>query len=253
MKNITKQTLAGVLLSLVILLSGCTFGQAAAPTPTPVDVNAVMTSAAAAAFEQLTQIAQQATATLVPTQTTAPTLAPAASEGTPTVTISIQISETPSLTLGGATPTLLATLPVLPGATLTPIPSFTPAGSNVVSNEPVCKDSIFLEDMTVADYTVFAPWDKFYKVWRMQNTGTCVWDEGFYFAPWAGPPSMASANDAYRIKQATQFVQPGNSIDIGISMYAPGDAGEYTAHWSWYDDTGKGFGQSVTVVIIVQK
>lgn len=57
----------------------------------------------------------------------------------------------------------------------------------------------------------------------------------------------------WKIKEKYQFVPPGGVVDIGISMYAPGDPGEYVAHWSWYDDEGKPFGQSVTVVIVVVK
>jgi hypothetical protein len=64
---------------------------------------------------------------------------------------------------------------------------------------------------------------------------------------------MASKSDTYTIKNTDDFIQPGQSVDIGIKMYAPGDPGEYVAHWSWYDDTGRPFGQSVSVVIKVEK
>jgi hypothetical protein len=241
MKRFLKPIQAFFVLTTFVALSGCNLGQAAEPTPTEVDVNAVMTSAAATAFFQLTEIAAQATPTLAPTATLAVVDTP--TEGasdttapTPTVQLSINITDTPAV----------SGLP-------TAIPSFTPAPIGGIATAPadLCKNSAFIEDITVADGMQFKAWDKFYKVWRMQNTGTCTWDEGFYFASWAGPPSMASSQSPRKIKEKYQFVPPGGVVDIGISMYAPGDPGEYVAHWSWYDDNGKPFGQSVTVVIVV--
>ncbi len=249
MNRSRKPIQALFVLALFIALTGCTLGQAPEPTPTEVDVNAVMTSAAATAFFQLTEIAGLATPTLQPT-------------ATPTIEETPAVEETPATTGGDATATPpplvigVTDTPALPGLP-TAIPSFTPAPviGGVATPEQLCKNAVFLEDVTVADYTQFKPWEQFYKVWRMQNTGTCTWDEGFYFAAWSGPPSMGTSPNIkpWKIKEKHQFVPPGGVVDIGISMYAPGDPGEYVAHWSWYDDQGKPFGQSVTVVIVVVK
>lgn len=248
MNRSRKPIQAFFLLAMFAALTGCTLGQSPQPTPTEVDVNAVMTSAAATAFFQLTEIAG------MPTPTSRPTF-------TPTITETQAVQETQAA--GGeataAPPPLVIGVtdtPALPGLP-TAIPSFTPLPpvSSVATPEQLCKNSAFIEDVTVADYTQFKPWDKFYKVWRMQNTGTCTWDDGFYFAAWSGPPSMGTSPEIkpWKIKEAYQFVPPGAVVDIGISMYAPGEPGEYVAHWSWYDDQGKPFGQSVTVVIVVVK
>lgn len=247
MNRSRKPIQAFFILALFVALTGCALGQAPEPTPTEVDVSAVMTSAAATAFFQLTEIAGLATPTLAPTATQA------AQETPP-------LAETPASASGGATaaPPLVIGItdtPGLPGLP-TAIPSFTPAppiGGVATAPAQLCKNSAFVEDVTVGDYTQFKPWDKFYKVWRMQNTGTCTWDEGFYFAAWSGPPSMGPNLKPWRIKEKYQFVPPGGVVDIGISMYAPGDPGEYVAHWSWYDDNGQSFGQGVTVVIVVVK
>lgn len=236
------------------LLAGCNLGQAAQPTPTAVDINVVMTSAAATAFVQLTEIAGLATATLPPTSTatfTPTAAAPTASAETP----GAGSASTPPPLVIGMTDTPVVTVTAQPGLP-TPIPSFTPlpvVGGAPTVAAPLCKNAIYIADVTVPDYTQFKPWEKFYKVWRMQNTGTCTWDEGFYFAAWSGPPSMGLNLQPWKIKEKHQFVAPGAVVDIGINMYAPGDPGEYVAHWSWYDDTGKPFGQSVTVVIRVVK
>lgn len=247
MNHSRKPIQALLVLVLLALLTGCNLGQSAQPTPTEVDVNAVMTSAAATAFVQLTEIAGLATATLPPTTTPTLEMTTAPAE---TQTTTGDATATPPPLVIGVTDT-----PALPGLP-TAIPSFTPAppvGGVATVPAQLCKNAIFIEDITVPDYSQFKPWEKFYKIWRMQNTGTCTWDEGFYFAAWAGPPSMAGNQETWKIKEQHQFVPPGGVVDIGISMYAPGDPGEYVAHWSWYDDQGKPFGQSVTVVIVVVK
>jgi len=248
MNRFRKPIQAFFILAIFVALTGCTLGQAAEPTPTEVDVNAVMTSAAATAFFQLTELAGLATPTLAPTATPTAEETPASAE-IPAATSEEATAAPPPLVIG------VTDTPALPGLP-TAIPSFTPVppvGGVATAPVEVCKNAVFIEDVTVGDYTQFKPWDKFYKVWRMQNTGTCTWDEGFYFAAWAGPPSMGPNQNPWRIKESHQFVPPGAVVDIGISMYAPGDPGEYVAHWSWYDDQGKPFGQSVTVVIVVVK
>ncbi len=235
-----KKIFLFILTSLVLVaLSACTLGQADQPTPTPVDLNAVKTSAAATAFVELTKIAAAvpptSTATLpatdTPTQSPTDTLAPGAPTLTPTQT---------QFVIGGTDL-----------ATITAIPSFTPLPSGGGTGGPVCKNSQYGGDLTIPDGTVFKPWEKFTKGWNVKNTGTCSWDEGFYFAGVEGPPSMTA--HPYYFKYKKDFIGPGESVNIYIDMYAPGDPGDYVAHWHMYDDQGKPFGGDFTVVIKVVK
>ncbi|PWH18435.1 MAG: hypothetical protein DDG60_00420 [Anaerolineae bacterium] len=254
MNRFRKSIQALSVLILFVALTGCNLGQAAQPTPTEVDVSVVMTSAAATAFVQLTEIAGLATATLPPTATATQAATPTLAE-TPSVVVESTTSAPPPLVIGVTDTPAQPGLPTQPGSP-TAIPSFTPlpaVGGAPTVPAPLCKDAKYVADITVPDYTQFKPWEKFYKIWRMQNTGTCTWDEGFYFAAWAGPPSMGLNLNPWKIMEKSQFIPPGGVVDIGINMYAPGDPGEYVAHWSWYDDNGKPFGQSVTVVIVVVK
>jgi hypothetical protein len=231
-----------ILTGLVVsALSACTLGQTAEPTATPFDVNAVQTSAAATAHVQLTQIAQAVAATATPTTAATATATQAATD---------------TLAPGAPTPTQTATLQVIGGPTATGTPigggiTPTPSPTSGVVNGPVCKNAAFNGDVTIPDGTVMKPWEKFVKVWKVKNTGTCKWDQGFYFAGVIGPPSMTA--HPYYIQTKINFVAPGDSIDIDINMYAPGDPGEYTAHWHMYDDNGKPFGGDFTVVIKVVK
>ncbi len=236
-----------IVLALVamVALSGCGLGQATQPTPTAVDVNAVMTSAAATAFVQLTQIAGQASPTSAPTQTLA---APPTTEA-PTQAAA---GSTPAVVLEG-TVTVTPTPAVVGGLTVTAVPSLTPIGAAAASGAnsgPACLNSQFIADITIPDGTVLKPYEKFYKVWRIQNTGFCPWDQGYGLTIWAGP-SMG----AYPIyfSNGDQKVGSGGTVDLGVSMRAPVQPGDYVAHWSMIDDQGKIFGGDFTVFIKVVK
>ncbi len=252
---LTKNIFAKLSLGLAaLLMSACTLGQAPAATPTPQDIAAVYTVAAETARAQLTEIASLSTPTLPPTATSAPTQAPlvqVTAGASPTLSLVLEAS--PTLALGGiaASPTLA----LLPGQTslpgLTAIPSVTPAGQTGGSAGPLCKNSAFLGDVTIPDGTVLVAGDQFYKTWRIQNTGTCTWDDGFSFLPWAGPAELT--RDSYKIKlDASKFVKPGDIIEITVLLQAPSKPGEYVAHYAWFDDVGKPFGGDFVVYIVVK-
>lgn len=237
-----KKTMSLALtISTFAVLTACNLGQAAEPTPTNVDIDAVKTSAAATAHVELTQIAASipptSTETVTPTETS--TLAPTNTGEAG----SLSATETPtSLVIDG-----LSTVTAIPSLTLAPVGG----GSTGGASGPTCKNAAFNGDITIPDGTVFKPWEKFTKAWSVKNTGTCTWDEGFYFAGWAGPPSMTA--HPYKIQYAKDFVPGGSSVNIYIAMYAPGDPGQYVAHWAMYDDNGRQFGGDFTVVIKVVK
>lgn len=238
MKSFFKPLPAALTLIAIVALSGCSIGQAATPTATPVDVNAIMTSAAATAFVQLTQIAAQASPTSLPTQ--APTEAATQSPAlllTPTGAASGQpVVETPASGLPAATA----------------VPSLTALLPGLVSTQAVvtCLNSQFVADVTIPDGTVLAPHEKFHKVWRIKNTGTCAWDQGFGLVIWAGNPMEGQA--IYFSGHDNKIV-PGSTVDLGIDMRAPYAAGDYVAHWVMVSDQNKTFGGDLTVFIKVSK
>ncbi len=232
------------MIAAMSLLGACTIGQAPAATPTALDVNAIYTSAAETARAQMTDIASLATATLPPTATTAPT---EISTQAPLVQVTISVETTPLNTpdplVIGASPTLAGLL-----ATITPIPTLGAASGT--STGPICSNYVFEGDITIPDGTQFKAWEKFTKIWALRNTGVCTWDEGYSFRNFAG----ASLNgDTYTIQSSDQFVAPGEGINIGIKMYAPGEPGQYVSHWTMFDDKNQSFGFGVTVVIEVVK
>ena len=209
-------------------LSACTIG--AAPQPT-VDVNAIYTSAAetlVAGFSaQMTQTAQAVPPTAIPTNTPL------------------------------ATFTLLPTFP--PPAGLTQLPGVTPAGSGTpfviaspfaTQSGPLCNDSAFIADVTVPDGTVMKPGNDFEKVWRIKNTGTCKWDDGYVLAFISGDKM-----DGYDfpLKRSGDFVAPGETHDFAIDMTAHLAEGTYAGCWKMRDDHGFYFGTPLCYQIVVKK
>ena len=251
MNRFLKPIQNALMLMILAALSSCAIGQTANSSPT-VDISAVKTAAAATAIVELTKIAGQASPTTAPTRT--PTMAPA--------------TKTPEAALtGGATqnPALLSTATVAAGgipSTKTPVvaatggtpgvivtPSLTPIGLVVpTSAGPTCFNAKFVADVTIPDGTVMQPGEKFRKIWRVQNTGTCSWDQGFGFIRWAGP-EMGAKDIYYSIND--QPVGPGGIVDFGIDMRAPYEPGDYVAHWVMISDAGKTFGGDYTVFIKV--
>lgn len=260
MYRLLKPIKLALILVVFVGFSGCTLGQTkASPTATPVDIKAVMTSAAATAFVQLTQIAGQASPTNAPSQTptkTPPTKTPDILPVTATQLSALQLlTPTPVDAAGGLPKTETPQAGGgLPGSTAAP--SLTPFSTPIVplattsGSVITCYNSAFVADVTIPDGTVLQPYEKFHKIWRVQNTGTCAWDQGFGLTIWAGPdmngsPIYFSDND--------QPVQPGGIVDLGIEMRAPTQAGDYIAHWVMINDQGYTFGSSLTVYIKVAK
>jgi len=245
-----KHILSTLTLLVVMTLTGCNMGQAAEATPTAIDLNAVKTSAAATAFVELTQIASAApptfTATVPVTDTPAQSITDTVSPD------SLTPSSTPLLGASGSASASAGF------ATNTPIPSLTLAvvGGGAAAG-PVCKNSQYGGDVTIPDGTVFKPWQKFTKAWKVRNTGTCTWDQGFSFRAWnSNAPSLGTSPDIQYFtftNNKNDWVAPGGAIIIYINMYAPGDPGDYVAHWQMFDDNGKPFGGDFTVAITVKK
>lgn len=234
----TKSSWLILTLALTLVLSACNFGQQPEPTP---DIGAIFTAAADTVVAQfsvnLTQTAMAApTSTPVPTNTTVATFAVvspgAGSPAAPSFT-------TPLATTGvGTQPVVLAT-----------IPTATPIAVLATQSGPLCNDYI-LADETVPDGTVFKPGEDFVKTFKLTNTGTCKWDEGYSFE------YLGGTLDGYTIalKKSADFVDPGESIVFKLNLTASLEPQTYTNCWRMKDDQGYYFGPyPVCVVIEVKK
>jgi len=223
-----------LIIVLALVLSACNFGQEPEPTP---DVGAIFTAAAETVVAQFsieqTQTAQAApTATQAPTNTTVATFAVVSpGAGAPTV----QGATTPFPTIGIATqPGVIATFPTATSAILA-----TQAGS-------VCTNSTFVADVNHPDGSSVKKGEWIEKIWSIQNSGTCTWDEGFALVQYSGDITNA---EKWEITQKKDFVDPNEIIEISIDMKIPGTAGEHGGCWRMRDDRGSFFGTPLCVLV----
>jgi hypothetical protein len=233
-----------LLLTASLALAACNVGATPAPT---VDIDAINTAAVATALGQIsaqqTETALAApSATASPTNTTAPLALPTTAAGT-----------SPAGSTPGALPTL--SFNTTPNTGTTPIAGFTPLSGSPVA--PVntaaaatCHNSAYVSDVTIPDDTVLRPGVNFDKTWRIQNTGTCAWDDGFQLVFVSGDQALDPSN--YVIDEASEFVDSGESVDMTVGLTAPLTEGTYTANYRMQTDTGVFFGETIYVRIVVQ-
>jgi hypothetical protein len=182
--------------------------------PTP-DVAVVRTSAASTVISQFTLTA----AVFTPT----PSL-PAETAATPT-------DATPEATGTATTPTQ-------------PLAQVTNAQGTTVA---LCDSMQFVADVNVPDNTNMAPGQDFLKTWRVKNTGSCPWGDGYelVYADYAddmdGQP-----------QPLTEVVQPGQEVEISVQFTAPDEIGEYLSAWQMQNPAGVTFEDIIFVKIIVQ-
>ena len=190
-----------------ILLAAC----APATTPAPtLDVNVIYTSAAYTVVAEFTLTAAVFSPTPLPTDTSTP--------------------EPPTVTPTSA-PVINPTLIALgtPGA-LCDNMSFDPA----------------TVDVTIPDGSQMTSGQEFVKTWKIRNTGTCVWGDGYgliysYGEKMSGQPAPLGT-----------VVEVNQEIDVSINFKAPDKAGEYTSAWQMANSKGVPFGKAIFVKIIVK-
>jgi len=238
-----------LLLAATLSLSACSMGATPAPT---VDVNAINTAAVATAMGQISAQLTQ-TALAAPTNTPPPTDTPLslATVALPTTAA----GASPTGGVSGALPTLsFNTTPSAPNTT--PLAGFTPISSPAapVSTTVLgdaCHNSVYVADVTYPDNSTIKPGTDFEKIWRIQNTGTCPWDEGYTLAFVSGDQALDPTS--FEFTRSADFVSAGETADIGVDLTAPLAEGTYFAQWRMQTDSGVFFGTYLTISIVVQK
>ena len=110
---------------------------------------------------------------------------------------------------------------------------------------------MYVADVTYPDNTVVRPGTNFQKVWRVQNTGTCLWDDGYKLAFIAGDRALDPVS--FEFRDSEDFVSGGETADLGVELTAPVAEGTYSATWRMQSDNGVFFGTMLTVVIVVKR
>jgi hypothetical protein len=216
---------------MFVSLTACTFGATPAPT---VDVNAINTAAVETAMGQLSAQFTQ-TALAAPSATSLPTNT---AVGVPTATNSpptVSFNSTPNATL-------------LPG--FTPLASPLPPSGPTSSLGDECNNNVFEADVTIPDGTILEPGEDFVKSWAIRNTGSCTWDDGYALVFIGGDREIDPVDIEFR--RASDFVGPGEGVNISVPLTAPVAEGEYIGTWRMRSDSGYYFGTPLTVVFEVR-
>ena len=106
-------------------------------------------------------------------------------------------------------------------------------------------DSKFVADVTIPDDELIQPGTPFSKTWRVQNSGTRTWGDGFTIRSVGG--IRMAAEDRHPLPHAA----PGAIVDISIPMTAPPTPGTHYEDWRMFDDRGEVFGEILYVRIQV--
>lgn len=127
----------------------------------------------------------------------------------------------------------------------TELPTNTPEASTPEPAAAGCiDDARFVADLSIPDGSKFSQNAAFDKSWRLENNGTCVWEN--YTLEFIGGAQMAPQS-FYTVPQT----QPGETADIMVPMTAPAAYGVHKGTWQLQNSAGSLFGSAVTVVINV--
>jgi hypothetical protein len=229
------------LLTAALMLAACNVGAAPAPT---VDINAVNTAIVGTTIAQFSAQFTQTAQAIPPTPT--PTNTP---QELPTFA-------QPTTNASGALPTVsFDVTPTIAGAA-SPLPAFTqvaaPTKAATQALGDSCYNSAFEGDETIPDGTVLKGGEDFKKVWKLRNTGTCTWDEGFTLVYIGGTkPDLDPYN--FEFQKSSDFVEGGKAIDMALSLTAPCTPGKYNGTWRMRNDGGYYFGTPLSVYIEVKE
>jgi hypothetical protein len=153
----------------------------------------------------------------------APTTAP--TQAATSAPIVVATPSTPNTPTTGASPTTAPVAQATPGAS------------------PTCRNnSTFVSDVTVPDGTTFAPGQSFTKTWRLRNSGTCAWTDGYELVFVRGT-NMAAGSAA--VPETT----PGATADVQMQMTTPTSPGTHIGFYRMRTPNGTLFGDTVWVSI----
>jgi hypothetical protein len=108
-------------------------------------------------------------------------------------------------------------------------------------------DAELVKHVSIADGTIIEPGGRMDKVWKVKNTGTCAWGEGYSLVFYSGDQMQAPNY------QALPGTAPDKTTNIGVTMVAPFSPGTYTAVFRLKGPTGEYFGPELSVTIVIEQ
>ena len=152
------------------------------------------------------------------------------------------------------TAAVFTSTPSLPAETAAPDATNTATGqpqvqvTNTLGTTVALCDSLeFVADVNIPDDTNMAPGQDFLKTWRVKNTGSCPWGEGYELVYAEYEDDMSG-----QPQPLTQVVQPGQEVEVSVQFTAPDQIGNYLSAWQMSNPAGVTFEDIIFVKIIVQ-
>jgi hypothetical protein len=102
-----------------------------------------------------------------------------------------------------------------------------------------------VEDLSIPDGTLVTPGQRLDKRWRVENNGTCNWDERYRVKLIAGPPLGAPE------EQALYPARAGTQAEVRILFTAPQETGTYRSAWQAFSPDGLPFGDPFFIEVTV--
>ena len=103
----------------------------------------------------------------------------------------------------------------------------------------------YIDDVTIQDNTELVPQQQIQKIWRIRNSGTTEWGQGYTMAHIGGNRLGAPA------QLPLPAAKPGEIVHVVIDMETPIQAGDYSGEWMAKDSKGELFGENLTIFIKV--
>jgi len=141
-----------------------------------------------------------------------------------------------------ALPTNTAQPTSTPTATFTPVPpTATPVPPTATATPIPCNAASFIKDVTISDWATVYAGDAFVKTWQVKNVGSCSWTKDYKIFFFGGNQLSAGAVIAF-----SKVVNPGETVNLSVSMTAPSDTGSYSGSWMLKAANGAVFGVGST-------
>jgi hypothetical protein len=134
-----------------------------------------------------------------------------------------------------ATETAASTSPPLFSSTPTQTQtSVLPTAAVVI---PLCNQAQFIADVTIPDHSAVSANASFVKTWRLKNIGACAWTKNYQLVFVDGAAMTEKTALPFTVR-----VNPGETVDVSVTLKAPKTVGTSSGFWMLKSDTGARFG-----------
>ena len=121
-----------------------------------------------------------------------------------------------------------------------PTPAATPTGTT--TPPPCTMSAALVQDLSIPDGTILKPGQQFTKTWRVQNNGTCDWEN--YKLVFVRGNLMGGNSPSLLPK-----VSAGSTHDLSLELFAPSYHGDYSGYWQIQSDKGSLIGPELHYTI----